>query len=188
MKLVSLYLLFVKISALTFGGGYAMVPLFRDEITVKHLLMSDVEFVNLLALAQVTPGPIGLNAATFIGMSQGGIAGAIVATLGVMTPSLVITIVVAVFLSRMTGNEHIECLMSCLRPCVVGIIASAVVFFADTSVFTSPVESILSGGSFGLEWQSSLIFLVALILLTKTKVGILPLLVACGVMGIAGKF
>jgi len=62
--LLQLYLIFAKTAILTFGGGYAMIPLFRDEIVVKHAFMDGAEFANLVALAQVTPGPIGLNSAT----------------------------------------------------------------------------------------------------------------------------
>ena len=72
MSLLSLYLLFVKIGVFTFGGGYAMIPLFQDELVTKHALMTSAEFADIVALAQMTPGPVGLNCATFIGQQEGG--------------------------------------------------------------------------------------------------------------------
>ena len=79
MNLLYLYYLFAKIAVFTYGGGYAMIPLFENELVVKHAYLTSAEFANLVALAQITPGPIGLNAATYIGMLQGGFAGALAA-------------------------------------------------------------------------------------------------------------
>ena len=132
--MLSLFLIFAKIAVLTFGGGYAMVPLFEHEIVVRHAFLSAADFANLIGLAQVTPGPIGFNSATYVGMAQGGFAGAVVASLGVMVPSLVISLAVAVFLRKAADAKWMKLLMKGVRPCVVGIIAAAVVFFAKTAV------------------------------------------------------
>ena len=83
MNVFTLYLLFAKIGLFTFGGGYAMIPLFQDELVVRQSFISPEEFANMVALAQVTPGPVGLNAATYIGYRQMGLAGALAGTLGV---------------------------------------------------------------------------------------------------------
>ena len=162
MTLLELALVFTKIAALTFGGGYAMVPLFENEIVTRHGFMSAEEFANLVGLAQVTPGPIGFNSATYVGMAQGGLAGAFAASLGVMIPSLVISLVVAVFLRRAADAQWMRELMRGVRPCVVGIIAAAVVFFADTSVFTAPLAGLFRGESFGVCWQGATVFVVVL--------------------------
>ena len=148
MSLFVLFLIFAKIAVLTFGGGYAMVPLFEHEIVTRHAFMSAADFANLIGLAQVTPGPIGFNSATYVGMAQGGFVGSVVASLGVMVPSIVISLVVAVFLRKAADAKWMKLLMKGVRPCVVGIIGAAVIFFAKTA----------------LCWQGAVIFAAVVLL------------------------
>ena len=137
MHSLSLYLLFAKHSLFTFGGGYAMIPLFQDEFVTRLQILSSEEYANLVALAQITPGPVGLNAATYIGHLQQGFCGAVAGTLGLITPSLVLTLAVAVFFYHVRNSKRLVEILKVVRPAVIGIIASAVFFFADTSVFTA---------------------------------------------------
>ncbi len=169
MSLLGLFFLFAKTALLTFGGGYAMVPLFQNEIVTRHLLMSSEEFANLVALAQVTPGPIGFNAATYVGMMYGGWTGSVVASLGVVVPSFLIALTAAFFLRRAENAGWMKTMMKGIRPCVIGVIAAAVVFFADTSVFTAPLAAALRGGDFGLCGQGVVIFLVVVFIRWKWK-------------------
>lgn len=182
--LLQLYLIFAKTAILTFGGGYAMIPLFRDEIVVKHAFMDGAEFANLVALAQVTPGPIGLNSATYVGMSQAGIPGAIAATLGVMTPAFVTTLAAAIFLSKVSKSGWLKELLRGIRPCVLGVIAAAVVFFADTSVFTSPVSGVVHGGTLGVSPAGLAIFACALVVEWRWKPAPVWLLLGSALAGI----
>ena len=158
MTAVQFALLFAKIGLLTFGGGYAMVPLFQNELVTRHAFLTAADFANLIGLAQVTPGPIGFNSATYVGMMKGGMTGALGASLGVMLPSIVISLIVAVFLRKAADAKWMKLLMKGVRPCVVGIIAAAVVFFADTSVFTVPFARMIRGAGIGICWQGALIF------------------------------
>ena len=151
MSLIVLFLIFAKIAVLTFGGGYAMVPLFEHEIVTRHAFMAAADFANLIGLAQVTPGPIGFNSATYVGMAQGGLAGSVIASLGVMVPSIVISLVVAIFLRKAADAKWMKLLMQGVRPCVVGIIGAAIIFFAKTAVC----------------WQGAVIF--ALVVLIRWK-------------------
>ena len=151
MSLLVLFLIFAKIAVLTFGGGYAMVPLFEHEIVTRHAFMSAADFANLIGLAQVTPGPIGFNSATYVGMAQGGLAGAVVASLGVMVPSIIISLIVAVFLRKAADAKWMKLLMKGVRPCVVGIIGAAVIFFARTA----------------LCWQGAVIFAIVILIRWK---------------------
>ena len=128
-----------------------MVPLFQYEIVTRHGFLSAADFANLVAVAQVTPGPIGFNSATFVGMVHGGLPSAVAASLGVMVPSILIALVVAVFFSKTGQAKWMKMLMKGVRPCVVGIIASAVVFFADTSVLQN-----------GFCWQGAAVFVFVL--------------------------
>ena len=151
MTLLKLMLVFAKVAVLTFGGGYAMVPLFENELVRNHAFLTADEFANLVGLAQVTPGPIGFNSATYVGMAQGGLAGALAASLGVVIPSIVISLLVAVFLRRAADAQWMKLLMKGVRPCVVGIIGAAVVFFARTA----------------LCWQGAVIFAAVVLLRWK---------------------
>ena len=149
MTLLKLMLVFAKVAVLTFGGGYAMVPIFENELVRNHAFLTADEFANLVGLAQVTPGPIGFNSATYVGMAQGGLAGALAASLGVVIPSIVISLLVAVFLRRAADAQWMKLLMKGVRPCVVGIIG--VVFFARTA----------------LCWQGAVIFAAVVLLRWK---------------------
>jgi len=181
---LGLFLLFAKTALLTFGGGYAMVPLFQNEIVTRQALMSAEDFANLVALAQVTPGPIGFNAATYAGMTCGGWTGSVAASLGVAVPTFAIALVVAVFLRRAADAGWMKTMMRGIRPCVIGVIAAAVVFFADTSVFTSPLFDALRGGDFGLCWQGAVIFAVIVFVRWKwKKLGPVWSLLASAVLG-----
>ena len=151
MTLLKLMLVFAKVAVLTFGGGYAMVPIFENELVRNHAFLTADEFANLVGLAQVTPGPIGFNSATYVGMAQGGLAGALAASLGVVIPSIVISLLVAVFLRRAADARWMKLLMKGVRPCVVGIIGAAVVFFARTA----------------LCWQGAVIFAAVVLLRWK---------------------
>lgn len=151
MTLLKLMLVFAKVAVLTFGGGYAMVPIFENELVRNHAFLTADVFANLVGLAQVTPGPIGFNSATYVGMAQGGLAGALAASLGVVIPSIVISLLVAVFLRRAADAQWMKLLMKGVRPCVVGIIGAAVVFFARTA----------------LCWQGAVIFAAVVLLRWK---------------------
>ena len=145
--MLELFWTFVKCSALTFGGGYAMVSVFENEIVRIHEYMSGADFANLVGLAQVTPGPIGFNSATYVGFLQGGWAGAVMASLGVLVPSLTLTLVIAVFLGKVKDSKWVKRAMLVIRPYVLVVVALAVWFFVRTC----------------LCWQGAVIFAAVLV-------------------------
>lgn len=166
--MLELFGLFIRCSALTFGGGYSMVAVFENEIVRLHQYMSGADFANLVGLAQVTPGPIGFNSATYVGFAQGGLLGASVASLGVMVPSLTLTLLVAVFLQRMKDSKGLKIALKVIRPYVLVVVALAVWFFLRTclcwqgvAIFAAvlvfriwkpkvnPVYSLLAAAAFG---------------------------------------
>lgn len=184
MTALQLYLLFVKIGVFTFGGGFAMIPFFYDELVVRHALMSSEEFANMVALAQVTPGPVGLNAATYIGYKQLGFWGAVAGTLGVTTPSLTIGLAIAVFMQAFKENSLVKAALTGIRPATLGLIAAAVIFFADTSIFTAPLSSLWQGAqSFGIDWRAILVFATVLVVDWRWKVNMIWLLLGSAVLG-----
>jgi chromate transporter len=181
-----LYYLFAKIGVFTFGGGYAMIPLFQDELVTRHQYMGGDEFAALVALAQITPGPVGLNAATYVGYQQAGVLGAASATLGMMTPSLIVVMLAAVFLSKFRNSVWLQQALEGIRPVVLGLIGAAVIFFAETSVFSAPLKTLWekSGVSFGICWQGLVIFALVLFIEIKWKVNQVWLLLGAGILAL----
>ncbi len=192
IPMISLFLLFTKIAFFTFGGGYAMIPLFQSELVERCKLLSPEDFANMVALAQMTPGPVGMNAATYIGYQQGmawagipgGIFGAALSTLGVMMPSLILMTLAAMFLTAFKTNRYVKAVLSGIRPVTIGLIAAAVIFFANISLFTAPVQSLWQGKDFGFCWQGCVIFCVVLILQLKWKINIFLLLLISIILSI----
>ena len=194
IHLLYIYWIFLKIGIFTFGGGYAMIPLFQLELVERHQYLTGAEFANIVALAQMTPGPVGLNAATYIGYQQGvaalgnvigtypaGILGALSGTLGVMTPSLTLVLAAAVFLAKFQDNKYVKALLSGIRPAMLGLIGAAVIFFANTSIFTAPLQSIFKNLSgFGISWQAFVIFGAVLFVEFKYKVNIIFVILGSG--------
>lgn len=129
-----LFLSFFRIGLFGFGGGYAMIPLMRAEI-LEHHWLSLAEFADLVSISQMTPGPIAINAATFIGTRSAGVFGAISATLGVVLPSFLLILLIAHIVERFRSNRSVDAVIRGIRPASIGLIASAVLFFAELSVF-----------------------------------------------------
>lgn len=185
MNPLQLFLLFAKIAVLTFGGGYAMIPLFQYELVTRTKLIENGEFANLIALAQVTPGPIGLNAATYIGYQQSGFWGSLCATIGVVMPSVILIILLVYSLSKIKDNPYFKGVLGGIRAVTLGLIFSAVIFFAETSVFTAPFDTLWKGkiSDFGISWSSLFIFALTFVLQRFTKLSVLQLMLIAAVLG-----
>lgn len=133
--LVKLFLTFFKIGMFSFGGGYAMLPFIQEEIIKRHGWLNINEFVDMLAISQITPGPIAINSATFLGYKIAGIKGAFISTLAVITPSFIIILTIAHFIDRFNDSKYTDWIFKGIRPVVIGLIASAAVMVAkDTFV------------------------------------------------------
>ena len=180
MSLWQLFLLFARTAAFTFGGGYAMIPLLSTAL-VPTLLTSS-EMANVVALAQMTPGAVGLNCATYVGFREFGLAGAFVCTVGLFLPSLIIGTLASAFRQTVRDNIAFKACLRGIRPLVIGLIAYVVLFFADGSLFTAPVWR-KGLTSFGVEWRGIVIFAVTLALELRFKPGVLWLLSTAGLLG-----
>jgi chromate transporter len=141
--LFNLFTLFLKIGLFSFGGGYVMLPLIFQGVT-KIGAMSEREFSNLVALSQVTPGPIAVNAATYMGYKLAGITGALAATVGVVIPSFILVITVSHFINKFEESNRINGILSGIRPATVGLLGSAVVFLSETSIFNDGIFTTLA--------------------------------------------
>ena len=184
----SLYLfyLFAKISLFTFGGGYAMIPLYQNELVEVGKMLTPDEFADLVALAQMMPGPVGMNTATYIGYQQFGLTGAIFATFGTLAPSLVLMTLAVTFLTAFKESRFVKALLNGIRPVTIGLIAAGVVFFANISLFTAPIRNLWTGAAetFGLCWQGCVIFALVLFLQLKWKLNLFLILLIAVVLGI----
>ena len=121
--LLKLFLTFFEIGAVSFGGGYGMISLIREKVLL-HGWLSEAEFLSFIAVSESTPGPLAVNMATFIGSSQGGVLGALCATLGVVLPSFFIILLIAALIHDLLKYAGVEAFLSGVRPCVVALILS----------------------------------------------------------------
>lgn len=181
---IRLFYIFFKIGLFSFGGGYAMLPMIYQDIH-QFGLMSAHEFSNVVALSQMTPGPIAVNAATYVGYKAAGFWGAVFATFGVCLPSFIIILIIAVFINKFKSSPVVQSVLSGIRPATVGLIATAVFLFAKTSIvqegffslrlFQNPLQYINIPGI--------IIFALTIIASTRFKVGPITLTILAGIVG-----
>ena len=164
-----LFFVFARIGLFGFGGGMAMLPMIYQGAKTFNL-MSAEEFSNLVAISQVTPGPIAVNAATYVGYHCAGTAGAMPATFGVAFPSFVLVMLVCFFVTRFRNSRIVEGAFAGIRPVTVGLIAAAVVFMAQ-------------GLEHGIDFVSAALIAGTVILIGKVKVSPILIVIGAGLIG-----
>lgn len=143
MIFLKLFLTFLKIGTVSFGGGYGMISLIRDDCLANGWL-TEGELLNFIAVAESTPGPIAVNMATFVGSSQGGILGAFLATLGVVLPSFVIILLIASVCTRLLKYAGVKAVLAGIRPAIIALILGTALTmllslgFGIQSVYSTP--------------------------------------------------
>ncbi len=125
MELLNLFLSFFKTGAFSFGGGYAMIPLLQSELVDKFAWVSAAEFTDIVTISQMTPGPIAINAATFVGYRVGGVLGGAIATLGVVMPSFIIMSVIYMLVRKYQNSNALNGVIEGVKPIVIALIISA---------------------------------------------------------------
>lgn len=138
--MIYLYLFFefFVIGLFTFGGGYAMIPLVR-QVVIERGWMSEALFLDFLAVAESTPGPIAINMATFVGATQGGVLGSLVATIGVVLPSFIIIILIASLLKHLLENPYVKSFLNGIKPVILGLILSTgLILLAKSIGYSAP--------------------------------------------------
>lgn len=123
--LLQLFFSFIQVGLFSVGGGYAAIPLIQNQIVDVHGLMTLQEFTDLITIAEMTPGPISINSATFVGIRIAGVLGAVVCTIGCILPSFLICLMLAYFYYKYRQLSGVQKILSALRPAVVALIASA---------------------------------------------------------------
>ncbi|MBQ2703579.1 MAG: chromate transporter [Alistipes sp.] len=125
MILLELFISYLKIGFFGFGGGYAMLSLIQNEVVVRHGWITAAQFTDIVAVSQITPGPIAINSATYIGYTVAGFWGSVVATLAVSLPSLTIMVLLTRFFFKLRNNRYVAGVVSAMTPVVLGMILSA---------------------------------------------------------------
>ena len=149
MIYLQLFYTFFIIGIFTFGGGYAMLSLIQNEVVVNHTWVTAQEFTDMIAISQMTPGPIGINSATYVGYAvTGNIFGSLVATTAVMLPSFIIILFICKLYEKFRKSNIFELILKTLRPIVVGMIAAAAVILITKDNFIDYTSWILFIGAF----------------------------------------
>lgn len=178
MSYIQLFLSFLQIGAFSFGGGYAAMPLIQNQVVTLHHWLTAGEFNDLVTISQMTPGPIAVNSATFVGIKIAGIPGALAATFGCILPSCIIVTVIAKLYLKYRSMEVLQGVLGSLRPAVVAMIASAGISILITAFWGNRDLIALAG----TKWSLVVIFVVCMILLRKVKMNPIWVMVMAGVM------
>ncbi len=133
LELVELFLVFFKIGLFSFGGGYAMIPMMQADV-IGHGWLTSSQFAEVVAIADMTPGPVSVNAATYVGFVNGGVIGGLVASAGVVMPSLLLVLLIAKFFFKYQDHPIKKSIFNGLRPVVAGLVVSAALVVGQTSL------------------------------------------------------
>ena len=174
MVLLQLFVSYLKIGFFGFGGGYAMLSLIHSEVVVRNGWLTNGEFSDIVAVSQMTPGPIAINSATYIGYEVAGVLGSVVATVAVCLPALTIMMLITRFFLRLRDNRYVRGVVMGMRPVVVGMIAAAALLL----IFPHSAE----GRSFIDGWSWAIF--IGVLLASVKKVNPILLIVLSAVAGV----
>ena len=182
---LSLFLTFLKIGAVSFGGGYGMISLISEEV-INHGWLTEGEFINFIAVAESTPGPIAVNMATFIGSSQAGLLGSLVSTLGVVLPSFIIILLISAVFANLLKVAGVKCALNGVKSVVAGLItATGLTMLLSCVLGTKTVYNKIN-----FDYKALIIFTLIAITafsynkLTKKKISPILLIVISALLGI----
>lgn len=184
MIYLELFWAFFQIGLFSIGGGYAALPLIQARVVDAHHWLSITEFTDIVTISQMTPGPIGINAATFVGTKTAGIPGSIAATLGCVTPSFIIVLSLAYIYTKYNKLDIIQGVLSGLRPAVVGLIAASGLSITLLCFFRS-------GATYNLESLdvfAAILFMAGLFVLRRFKLNPIYVMMGTGAVGLAVYF
>lgn len=186
MIFIELLYTFFKIGLFGFGGGYSMLSMIQGEVVNRHAWLTMSEFTDIVAISQMTPGPIGINSATYVGytavVNSGassfmGVIGAVTASFAVMLPSFIIMLVVSRYFMKYSNDERVNFVFKVLRPAVVGLIASAALLLMNSENYGVPSSEPLRF------WVSVGLTIAAFIALKVYKINPILILLLCGIFG-----
>ncbi|SPY34842.1 chromate transporter, chromate ion transporter (CHR) family [Porphyromonas cangingivalis] len=170
MIYLELLWVYLKIGLFGFGGGYAMLSLIQEEVVHKHHWLTMQEFTDIVAISQMTPGPIGINSATYIGYTvTGSVWGSILATVAVSLPSFVLVLLISLSFAKFRQNKHVDAVFTGIRPAAVGLIAAAALL-------------LINGENF-IDYKSYFLFGVVLLFVLKKWLHPILLIILAGISG-----
>lgn len=186
LLIFQLFYTFFKIGLFGFGGGYAMLSMIQGEVVTRYGWISPAEFTDIVAISQMTPGPIGINSATYVGYTTlansfgpaWGVVGSCIATFAVVLPSFILMLAISRFFMKYQRHPAVEAVFCALRPAVVGLLASAALLLMTPENFSSPNESMYQ---FVI---SCIIFATVFVGTRKFKIHPIALIAACGLAGL----
>lgn len=180
MLILKLFFAFIQVGLFSVGGGYAAIPLIQEQIVNIYGLMTMEEFSDLITVAEMTPGPISINSATFVGMRLAGIPGVLICSIGCIIPSFCICLTLAHFYYKYRTVSGVQVVLGSLRPAVVALIGSAGASILMLGLFQS---DIFSAALSNLRIVELVIFLAALFILRKYKASAISIILGSGVVG-----
>ena len=181
MIYLELFWSFFQIGLFSIGGGYAAMPLIQNQMVDVHPWLTMTQFADIMTIAEMTPGPIAINSATFVGIQVAGLPGAVISTLGCVFPSCVIVMTLAFIYYRFRGLNLIQGVLAGLRPAVVAMIASAGISLLIMALYgqrTIPVDLV------SIDFAALVIFLLGFVILRKWKPSPICIMVGSGIAGV----
>ncbi|MGL4654373.1 MAG: chromate transporter [Sarcina sp.] len=169
IALIKLFFTFLKIGMFGFGGGYAMIPFIEREVVINNPWITQLEFLDILGISQMTPGPVSINIATFVGYRVDGILGALTATFGVVIFSLIAVVFISKSMDKFKNNKYLDGVFAGLKPVLIALIISAFVSLAKDSY---------------VDMKSIIISVITLMLLLSKKVHPILVIILSAIMGI----
>lgn len=152
-----LFVTYLKIGLFGFGGGYAMLPLIQAEVVDKHHWLTVSQFTDIIAISQMTPGPIAINSATYIGyVSTGNVFGSMLATLGVCIPPTILMLLMCKFYLNFRHSRFVTGMFLGIRPVVIGLMASAAVLLLNKESFVDYSSYLIFGGAFLISYYTKI--------------------------------
>lgn len=179
MIYIQLFLSFLQVGMFSVGGGYAAMPLIRSQVVEQHSWLTMQEFTDLITIAEMTPGPIAINSATFVGLRIAQLPGAIIATLGCITPALVLVSLLAFIYRKYKDISLLQNILACLRPVIV-----ALIFGAGLSILAMVVFGEGPWALNAIDWIGTLSFAAAFFALRKLKWNPILTMCLCGAAGL----
>ena len=173
---------FFQIGLFSIGGGYAAMPIIQHQVVDLHGWLNLTEFADIISISQMTPGPIAINSATFVGMRIAGLAGAIVATIGCVLPSCIIVLILARLYLKYKEMDLLKGILKGLRPAIIALIASAGVTIAVLAFWNTTMDAIRLSDTDGI---AIFLFAVGLFVLRKWKADPIYVMVGSGVAGLS---
>ena len=194
MNLFTLFWTFFKFGLVSFGGGYVLVPLLIAEFVERRGIITTDAFGNLVSIAQVTPGPIGINSATYVGFTQGGFWGAVIASIGLVMPSILIGSLAVYYINKWKEKLLVKGILKGVRSAALAMLVYAVVIFLGMSVFTQaiPFRSLWNlitfhapdfPAGFAFSFPAFLICAATVVLISKTKLSMTLLIILSAIAG-----